>query len=201
MILNHLPKSSFIITQAFLQNRKSDNIFKELTDNELEFVNHNINNFYYKNDLIDLLKNGLFNILNDKEYNLLIKNNITESDIIALSVKEEFFNYYLLKNIDNMTKDNLKFIRTNLSSDKKSNFIKKILDLIIYEDDTNNLKKIILKDFSFSKMKDEVNQMILNNNFYYDNKEFFTDYLLNKLKEIEMKAFPKPKNNTKKIKI
>lgn len=201
MILNHLPKSSFIITQAFLQNRKSDNIFKELTDNELEFVNHNINNFYYKNDLIDLLKNGLFNILNDKEYNLLIKNNITESDIIALSVKEEFFNYYLLKNIDNMTKDNLKFIRTNLSSDKKSNFIKKILDLIIYEDDTNNLKKIILKDFSFSKMKDEVNKMILNNNFYYDNKEFFTDYLLNKIKEIEMKAFPQQKNNIKKIKI
>ncbi len=201
MILNHLPKSRFIITQAFLQNRKSDNIFKELTDNELEFVNHNINNFYYKNDLIDLLKNGLFNILNDKEYNLLIKNNITENDIIVSSVKEEFFNHYLLKNIDNMTKDNLKFIRTNLSSDKKSNFIKKILDLIIYEDDTNNLKKIILKDFSFSKMKNEVNQMILNNNFYYDNKEFFTDYLLNKLKEIEMKAFPKPKNNTKKIKI
>ena len=92
-------------------------------------------------------------------------------------------------------------VTANLSSDKKSNFIKKILDLIIYEDDINNLKKIILKDFSFSKMKNEVNQMILNNNFYYDNKEFFTDYLPNKLKEIEIKAFPKPKNNTKKIKI
>ena len=50
-------------------------------------------------------------------------------------------------------------------------------------------------------MKDEVNKMILNNNFYYDNKEFFTDYLLNKIKEIEMKAFPQQKNNIKKIKI